>query len=438
MNKKLKYLTSVSLKRKIKTKWFAIVNILLLIMIAGLMNIDSVIKAFGGQFDEKQKIFVIDNTNKTYEILKKQNDTYSSVIKTDSEKSDYNIKKTKENSDKILKQNKNAWVIEINSDDTKVISVKLISNDYISAQDYTALGTIINNTKKEIALTESNIDEEILNKISNPIKIERIVLGQNKTAKDENAKMIIETIFPIFILPFFALTIFLVQMIGAEVNDEKTTRGMEIIISNVSPKTHLMSKVIAGNLFVIIQGSLLVLFAIIGFIIRMILGTGNITEMSGLDIGNTINDILTSNIASQFIYIIPLTILMMALTFIAYSLLAGVLASMTTNIEDFQQLQTPIMIISLVGYYLSIMAGVFEGSAFIKVLAFIPFISAILAPCLLVLGQFSITSFIIAILLVILVIYLLIKYGFKIYKEGILNYSSKDLWKKMFKALKSK
>ena len=111
---------------------------------------------------------------------------------------------------------------------------------------------------------------------------------------------------------------------------------------------------------------------------------------------------------------------------------------MTTNIEDFQQLQTPIMLISLVGYYLAIMAGVFEGSIFIQVLAFVPFISAILAPCLLVLGQFSILQFIIAILLVGLSIFLLVKYGFKIYKQGILNYSSKDLWKKMFKAVKSK
>ena len=36
---------------------------------------------------------------------------------------------------------------------------------------------------------------------------------------------------------------------------------------------------------------------------------------------------------------------MIILTFVAYSLLAGILASMTTNVEDFQQLQTPIVII---------------------------------------------------------------------------------------------
>ena len=441
MKTKLKYLIGVSLKRKVKTKWFVVVNVLLLVLIAGLINIDSVIKLFGGDFDKKQIVYVIDNSGKSYDILKTQNDTYASMFqKDDDDKSNFEIKKTTKEPEEILKEkdNKEAWVLVIDNSDKNVIKAKLISDGYVSSNDYSEFGTIINNTKSQVALMETNINPDDLAKISSPIEIERQVLDENKKSEDESMQMIMSTVFPIFILPFCALTIFLVQMIGAEVNDEKTTRGMEIIISNVSPKTHLLSKIIASNLFVLIQGGLLVLFAAVGIIIRFMLGTGGSLDMGGLDIGKAISELIASDIGAQLVYIIPLTLVMMVLTFIAYSLLAGVLASMTTNIEDFQQLQTPIMLISLVGYYLAIMAGVFEGSIFIQVLAFVPFISAILAPCLLVLGQFSILQFIIAILLVGLSIFLLVKYGFKIYKQGILNYSSKDLWKKMFKAVKSK
>lgn len=442
MKTKLWYLVKVSLSRKIKTKWFVVANVLLLILIAGLINIDSVIKLFGGDFDKKQVVYVVDNSNKSYEVLKQQNESYSSMFSGEDEPS-FEIKKTTKDPKKILaeKDNKDAWVLVFENSDENVLNVKLISDGFINTTDYAEISTIVNNTKSTIALSESNIDPNELAKISTPVKIEREVLDENKKSEDENMQMIISTVFPIFILPFFALTIFLVQMIGAEVNDEKTTRGMEIIISNVSPKIHLLSKVISSNLFVIIQGLLLVLFAFIGVGLRIMLGTGDISNMASignLDIGETLSNFLTSEIASQLIYIIPLTLLMMVLTFIAYSLLAGVLASMTTNIEDFQQLQTPIMIISLLGYYLAMMAGVFEGSLFIKVFAYVPFISAILAPCLLVLGQFSLLEFVIAIILVVFVIFLLVKYGFRIYKQGILNYSSKGLWKKMFKALKSK
>lgn len=442
MRTKLWYLVKVSLNRKIKTKWFVIANALLLILIAGLINIDSVIKVFGGDFDKKQVVYVVDNSNKTYDVLKMQNDSYSSMFSGDDE-SGFDIKKTTEDPKKLLseKDNKDAWVLVFENSVDNVLKVKLVSGGFINTTDYAEISTIVNNTKSAIALAETNIDPNELAKISTPIEIEREVLDESKKSEDENMQMIISTVFPIFILPFFALTIFLVQMIGAEVNDEKTTRGMEIIISNVSPKIHLLSKVISSNLFVIIQGVLLVIFAVIGIGLRLVLGTGDISNMASignLDIGSTLSKFLTSDIANQLVYIIPLTLLMMVLTFIAYSLLAGVLASMTTNIEDFQQLQTPIMIISLLGYYLAMMAGVFEGSLFIRVFAFVPFISAILAPCLLVLGQFSLFEFVIAIILVIFVIFLLVKYGFRIYKQGILNYSSKGLWKKMFKAMRSK
>ncbi|MBR3362336.1 MAG: ABC transporter permease [Bacilli bacterium] len=436
MKNKLKYLISISLKRKIKTKWFLVANILLLIVTAAIINIDSVIKMFGGDFDEKQIIYVIDNTNKTYDILSKENSQYNSLINTD-EGTSFIIKKINNDYNKILKKEEKAWILVFNSSAENVIEAKLITNKYVSASAYANLMSILNKTKSTIALSETNIPPNELKKISSPIKIEREVLDKTKSSKDENARMMISTLFPFLVLPFFALTLFLVQMIGAEVNDEKTTRGMEIIISNVSPKIHLLSKVIASNLFVLFQGLLLIIYGFIGLLIRNTLKS-NTFNLENIDISSEITSLLGTNIVHELYYIIPISLIMIILTFIAYSLLAGILASMTTNIEDFQQLQTPITVISLVGYYLAVMAGVFEGSLFIKIAAFIPFISAVLAPCLLILGQFTVIEFTISILLVIIVIYLLIKYGFRIYKEGILNYSSKNLWKKMFKAMKSK
>ena len=56
MKNKLKYLISISLKRKIKTKWFIAANILLLVVMAALINLDSVIKMFGGDFNENQTV----------------------------------------------------------------------------------------------------------------------------------------------------------------------------------------------------------------------------------------------------------------------------------------------------------------------------------------------------------------------------------------------
>ncbi len=436
MRSKLNYLIGVSLKRKVKTKWFLVANIIIGLVIVGIINIDSIITFFGGDFDNAQKVYVIDDTNRAYDILAEQINASSLQI-VDSDESAFEVTKYEEDASTVndlINEDKDIIVVHLEEKHDKGLTAKIISQSFIDTMDYQLITNALTNTKVSLNILDSNISLEEFNKIYEPIEIEREILNENEKSEDESTNMIMTTVFPVIILPFFMLSIFLVQMIGAEVNDEKTTRGMEIIISNVSPKTHFFSKVIAGNLFVLIQGILLVVYATLGLFIRNAIGGNSIVNGLGSEVGDVLNQILNSNLGSQLIYIIPMVLILMILTFIAYSLLAGILASMTTNTEDFQQLQTPIMIISLVGYYLAMMASVFDGALFIKIFAFVPFISAILAPSLLILGQIGVIETIISILIMVVTNYLLIKYGMRIYKVGILNYSSKGLWKKMFKA----
>lgn len=440
MTNKLKYLTKLSLDKKIKTKWFLIANIILLVIIAGIINIDSIIKFFGGDFDKKTEIVVIDNAScyndfvKTFDSTREYLDTLKDAKITKYDKDKESLYDDIKKKDKIL--------LVINEDSTNFINVEMITKSNIDNTTYQVITTILNSIKKDKALSYYGVSNEILDHISSYVDVKRTKLDDEESV-DEMMELVMSTIFPIVILPFFTLTMFLVQMIGAEINEEKTTRGMEIIISNVSPKVHFLSKIISGNVFVLLQGLLLVVYLLIGIFIRYIstgvlVNGGNI--LSG-GVGSYVNKITSSleltGVLDKMQIIIPITLILMVVTFIAYSLVAGILASMTTNMEDYQQVQTPIMVISFISYYLSVAAAMFKGSIFIKVLSFIPFFSALLAPSLLVLGQITIVDAVIAILLTVGLIFVLVKYGLRIYKVGILNYSGTHLWKKMFKAFKS-
>ena len=59
MKNKFLFLTKDSLKNKIKTKAFLIVNILLCVLLVSIVNLDSLIKLFGGS--ESVRIFIDDN-----------------------------------------------------------------------------------------------------------------------------------------------------------------------------------------------------------------------------------------------------------------------------------------------------------------------------------------------------------------------------------------
>ena len=437
MKNKLLYLTEVSLKRKIKSKWFVIANLILALLIISICNIDTIITKFGGDFNQKTVLHVIDNIG-AYDIFLQSMETANISFYKDSEL-DYIIDKVDISIDnaysKLKEEDSNDIYIELNNDETNYLSITLLSKDYIDLLDYSVLNSAINSTKTIIAINALSITEEEYQSIYKEVSINRLSINEEVMDANESTETLMTTVFPIVILPFFMLVVYLIQMIGAEVNDEKSTKGMEIIISNVSPTVHFTSKILSGNLFVITQGILLIAYLVIGILIRYLtvgLSLDSIpSEMTGI-----ISSIKDTSIYTNFGPILLVVLILMLLTFISYSLLAGILASMTTNTEDFQQLQTPLIVVLLIAYYLAIMAGMFNGSLLIRILSYIPLISAILSPSLLVLGQIGVIDYIISCILVILFNYILVKYGLRIYKVGILNYSSTDLWKKMFKAMK--
>ena len=424
MNKKFWYLTKLSLNKKIKTKWFYITNIILAIAITLLVNISSIIEFFGGDFDSQTNVVVVDNTNSAFEIFLNTMNSYDNE--------DITVTKSNESID-TLKENleDEDLLVVINSDSVEYLKAEVISENAIDALTYQIISQALNTTKTTVGMIVENIDPSVLANLSQNITIDRVILNEEDST-DENMNLVMSSIFPTLILPFFMLIIFLVQMVGGEICEEKTTRSMEIIISNVSPKMHLLSKILASNIFVIVQGLLLILYCLIAFLISGSLGSAS----SIIDIGGIMNTLSASGVVDKLWIIIPITLIMIILSFVAYSIVAGILASMTVNIEDFNQLQTPIMLISMAGYYLSVMAAMFDGSIFIRIISYVPFLSVFISPTLFVLGQITVVDMLISVIVLILFVWILLKSGLKVYKVGILNYSSGNVWKKFASAFK--
>lgn len=432
MSNKLKFLTKMSLNKKIKTKWFLVANGLFLLLIVGLINIDSIIKLFGGKFEQEQQILVIDEVG-VMDEFKAIYDSYSEKMMNTNKGSIIKYEGTyDEGVEEVSTLDK--LLLVISKDEENYLKAKLVSNENVGTMTNAVINASLATVKNELVVKKYNITNEMMNEMNSMVEVQNVSLSDKDTEND----MMTSTILEIIMLPLFMLIMFLVQMIGAEVNEEKSTRSMEIIISNVSPKTHFISKVLASNLFVLIQGGLVLLFAFIGLGIRYFMSGGNLLGSFDGEIQQVIDGISLAGVTNTLTYMIPIIIVMVILTFLAYSLLAGILASMTTNQEDFQQLQAPIVIVSLIGFYLSMMAGLFKGSIFIKIMSYIPFVSAMLSPTLYLMGEVGLVDLGISIILLVGTIYLLIKYGLRIYKVGILNYSQSGLWKKMFRAMKDK
>ena len=149
LKSKLEYLTKVSLSRKIKTKWFFIANIVLAIVIIAVANIDSIIKVFGGDFNETTKVYVIDKSN-SFDILKNQiEETSSSIYGKDGQTFEVlEYDKTEKQLKKEIKKNEKTIGIILEPDLDNILKVSLISDTYIDTIPMQILEQSMNNTKR--------------------------------------------------------------------------------------------------------------------------------------------------------------------------------------------------------------------------------------------------------------------------------------------------
>ena len=430
MKNKAWFLIKQSLKKKMDTKWFKIVNVLICLLLIGVINIDKIINVFGGDFKDTINIYLTGDNN----YLEGFNAYFLTNKKILNDERSYEVAYSSDSVDTLKEKiaDTNNIVVNINLDTTEYLKADIISYNKIDTVTYNLLSASLTGMKTSMALNYNGLSSEEMAKITSPISINRVVTNEKEITASEDAT---NMSLVVFLVPFFMLIVLLVQMIGAEINDEKTTRGMEIIISNVPAKVHFLCKIASSTIFVIAQSLLLLLYSGLGFLIHGGLGAG--LGESNI-IGNWFASLQASGTLDLLAKGAPILIVIFLLSFFVYATLAGVLASMTTSAEDFQQLQTPLMIVLMLGYYIGIMAAAFKGSIFIRIISYIPFLSSMVAPITYILGETTIVDLGISAVVLLITCIFLFKYGIRVYKVGILNYSSKDLWKKVFKSLKVK
>ena len=121
----------MSLRKKIKSKWFLGINIFIFIIMLLTININTIINMFGGDYKEEKIIKVIDNLN-VYETLSKQMEDYSKYSATPIrvEKFDNSENELRE----YIKNNNNVIGLVINYDIYNYISAQIVSNDKVSSK----------------------------------------------------------------------------------------------------------------------------------------------------------------------------------------------------------------------------------------------------------------------------------------------------------------
>lgn len=197
------------------------------------------------------------------------------------------------------------------------------------------------------------------------------------------------------------------SQIAMEIASEKTSRVIEMIITSISPVQHIFAKILGVIAVAVTQIILIVLMAVIciyAFDLKDLLKGFNV-EMNQLSWQIIIVGIISSIVGIM-----------------AFVLLAAILGSLTSRIEDLNQSLMPMTLIGMIAFYIALFTINDPDGKLAIITSYIPFF----APFQLVVraqtSALQINEVIISSLISIAMVVVLLWMAIKTYKDSVLTF----------------
>ncbi len=280
--------------------------------------------------------------------------------------------------------------------------------------------TSIQNKLNEDRASLDSSQQEILSKtpIINKITDEK---SDNKTTDEKSDnKMIGQIIYFILLFLMYMVLMSFVNLVLADIATEKGTKMIEFIFSSVKPGDYFAGKMFGNFIAVFVQIITYVILGIIGFLVVKSKGL-----LDGID--------LSYNLTGSTYSMIAEIVLLVLLGIFVFLVLAGMLASFATKVEDAGKMGMPLIFGTIVLFVLSIRLQSKGDIMLTQVLSYIPFASTFFMPLRLLNGYASSVEGLISIAILIVTILLVYRFGERVYKRNILNYSTDNWFTRRFK-----
>lgn len=225
----------------------------------------------------------------------------------------------------------------------------------------------------------------------------------------------------ILIFGLYFMVIFYGQLIATSVASEKSNRTMEVLITSTDSRNLIFGKVIGGALAGIIQFGL-------------VIAVGSIAYKLNASAWNHILD---------FIFKIPGSVLLWfsvfgILGYFLYSFIYGALGALVSRTEDISASATPITIIFVAVFFITIMGMNNTESIVLKIASFIPFSSFMSMFVRVSMGSVSNIEVILSLLILVATTVIIGSLAAMIYRLGTLMYGNPVKLKNAVKLLRQK
>lgn len=258
-----------------------------------------------------------------------------------------------------------------------------------------------------------NEDRAELDSSQQEILAKTPVINKITDEKSDN-KMVGQVIYFILMFLMYMVLMSFVNLVLADIATEKGTKMIEFIFSSVKPGDYFAGKMFGNFIAVFVQIITYVIFGIVGFFIVKSKGL-----LDGID--------LSYNLTGSTYGMIAEIVLLVLLGIFVFLILAGMLASFATKVEDAGKMGTPLILGTVILFFLAVSLRGKGDIMITKVLSYVPLASTFFMPLRLLNGYASLMEGLISVAILIVTILLVYRFGERVYKRNILNYST-DNW----------
>lgn len=441
------HIVSIIIKReylnRVKKKSFLIVTFVVPVLFAAICVLPSLIMYAAKE--EAKTVAVVDASGIVLPYL---NDTESAVYADYSAFSPDTVKAK-------LKELEVDALLNISAiNEEKTLTAELFSEKPLGMDLTESINDKINDAVESYRVESYEIEDldNIMKSIKADVKLTSYTIGEDgkETVSETGVYMIVSMLLGMIIYMFIAL---FGGMVMSSVIEEKASRVVEVLVSSVKATELMFGKIIGVALVAITQFALWIILAgalTVGAtsIFAPKMDAAAMTEMAGMTAPGTADlaSVATENEASVIFSTLgnlPLGEILICFFvffifgYLLYASLFAAIGSAVENEADTQQLQIPLTIPLMLGFFIALYAFKAPDSAVVFWGSIIPFTSPIVMIARIPFGVAT-WEIILSAALLVATFAGCAYVSSKIYKVGILMFGKKSTWKDLWKWLKLK
>lgn len=400
--------TKFTMRDMLGRKSFRISTIIVLVVIVLGFNVPNIISSFAGD-DFDDKILISDPQDVFEGKLGVLNDADL----------DYKFEIAPQNFEEIkvaLENGDISSAIMVEKNDDQVNFTYVVDN--IATADTTApqiltdmLGSLYTNIKiQNLGLTEKEL-----------ASVTPTFNTEFKQTDDQNIGGNIMVTMLMSVVLFFAIY-FCAYQVSTSITIEKTSKIMETLVTSTSPRTIILGKTIGIGTVGLMQ---ILLFAVTAVVSAKLFLAPELLEA-------------LFDLSSFTPLLVVITLAYFILGYFAYALLYALTGSTVSKPEDVQSANTPVAIVTVVGFYLAYFTLTDPTSGLNVFAALLPISSPFCMPLRVMMGLASGWEVVASIAILLVFCFVIAKIAIKIYSSAILNYGTRMTLRDIIKSYREK